>query len=135
MPPTRRKAKQRKVTTTASRVKQIKSLSQWDAALEKAGSKKIVVVQFSQTSMWACKQLRPIFSRYSALSSFKKALFIEVDVDEASVRFSASHCGYNAFDYCQAQSLKLLFLSIYRMLHLVLILSVSLHISVILKDC
>jgi hypothetical protein len=43
--------------------------------------------------MWACKQLRPIFSRYSALSSFKKALFIEVDVDEASVRFLSSHCG------------------------------------------
>jgi len=97
MPPTRRKAKQRKVTATASRVKQIKTISQWNAALEKAGSKKIVVVQFSQTSMWACKQLRPIFSRYSALSSFKKALFIEVDVDEASVRLKTSNCGTVAF--------------------------------------
>lgn len=109
MPPTRRKAKQRKVATTASRVKQIKSLSQWDAALEKAGSKKIVVVQFSQTSMWACKQLRPIFSRYSVLSSFKKALFIEVDVDEASVRFLLSHCRSVACTCGQAHRLHISF--------------------------
>ena len=48
--------------------------------------KKVVIVQFHQASVWACKQLRPIYARYSALPAFKNGIFIDVDVDENEVR-------------------------------------------------
>ena len=45
---------------------------------------KVLIVQFWQESSWPCKQLRPIFKRYSGLPGFKsKALFVEVDMDTA----------------------------------------------------
>jgi thiol-disulfide isomerase/thioredoxin len=45
---------------------------------------KVLIVQFWQESNWPCKQLRPIFKRYSGLPGFKsKALFVEVDMDAA----------------------------------------------------
>ena len=44
----------------------------------------MLIVQFWQESSWPCKQLRPIFKRYSGLPGFKsKALFVEVDMDAA----------------------------------------------------
>ncbi len=44
----------------------------------------MLIVQFWQESNWPCKQLRPIFKRYSGLPGFKsKALFVEVDMDAA----------------------------------------------------
>jgi thioredoxin-like negative regulator of GroEL len=51
--------------------------------LEKGRAKnKVVIVQFFQDSSWPCKQLRPIFKRYSGLPGFKsKAIFVEVDMD------------------------------------------------------
>ncbi|KAI8112231.1 hypothetical protein M9434_003555 [Picochlorum sp. BPE23] len=83
MPPRRRKPTQtRKTAAPKTRCRSITSISQFKAALEKGGTKKVVFVQFYQTSMWACKQLRPIFSRYSALPSFKNGIFVEVDTDE-----------------------------------------------------
>lgn len=84
MPP-RRKPRQRKNVAPASRVRNIKSIEQWENALEKAGTKRIVIAQFFQARVWTCQQLRPMFSRYSALPSFRKAIFLEIDVDEHSV--------------------------------------------------
>lgn len=87
MPPRRRKPTQtRKTAAPKTRCRSITSISQFNAALEKGGTKKVVFVQFYQTSMWACKQLRPIFSRYSALPSFKNGIFVEIDTDEYGVR-------------------------------------------------
>jgi hypothetical protein len=86
MPPRRKTTQRRTAASTKSRVRAIKSLDQFHAALEKGGTKKIVIAQFFQTSMWACKQLRPIFTRYSVLPAFKNAIFIEIDIDDNEVR-------------------------------------------------
>ena len=86
MPPRRRTAQRRTTSSSKSRVRTIKSLDQFHSALAKGGVKKVVIVQFHQASVWACKQLRPIYARYSALPAFKNGIFIDVDVDENEVR-------------------------------------------------
>lgn len=86
MPPRRRTTQRRSTSSSKSRVHAIKSLDQFNAALAKGGAKKVVIVQFHQASVWACKQLRPIYARYSALPAFKNGIFIEVDIDENEVR-------------------------------------------------
>jgi thioredoxin-like negative regulator of GroEL len=86
MPPRRRTAPQRRgASQPKSYVYSIGSVSQLNAALEKGRAKhKVVIVQFYQESSWACKQLRPIFRRYSGLPGFRaKALFVEVDMDNS----------------------------------------------------
>lgn len=85
MPPRRRTTQRRSTSSSKSRVRAIKSLDQFDAALERGGMKKVVIVQFHQASVWACKQLRPIYARYSALPAFKNGIFTEVDMDENEV--------------------------------------------------
>ena len=84
MPPRRRSAPQRRSTSLNTYDYAISSEAQFEAALAKGQAKnKLVVVQFWQESSWPCKQLRPIYKRYSGLPGFKRALFLDVDMDEA----------------------------------------------------
>jgi len=102
MPP-RRRAPKNKAASATSRVHKIKSREQWDAMLKKAGSKRLVVVQFYQTHVWTCKQMRPYFVKSSTHPKFRKAIFAEVDVDEQEVsRYICKICYHLTFPKIQA---------------------------------
>lgn len=59
--------------------------------MQKAGHKKLVFVQFYQSHVWTCKQMRPFFVKFSIQPKFRGAIFAEIDVDEMEVRNAYGH--------------------------------------------
>lgn len=79
MPP-RRRARPLK-GGPAGRVHHISSTDQWASMLEKAGDR-LVIVQYYQSTVLVCKQMRLYFTRLSGQPNFQKVIFAEVDVEE-----------------------------------------------------
>ena len=85
MAPMRRRRPANKAAAATSRVRKITSKEHLDSIMQKSGDSRIVVVQYFQAALWQCKQMRPFFSRHSANPKFRRAIFVEVDVDDHEV--------------------------------------------------
>ncbi|XP_056156473.1 thioredoxin [Lampris incognitus] len=71
-------------------IPEIEDLESFNAALEEAGDK-LVVVDFTAAWCGPCQQIGPIFLAMSKKPENKNVIFLKVDVDEA--QDVASHCG------------------------------------------
>ncbi|XP_030327049.1 thioredoxin isoform X2 [Strigops habroptila] len=68
-------------------VKSVGSLSEFEAELQSAGEK-LIVVDFSATWCGPCKMIKPFF--HSLCEKYGDVVFIEIDVDDA--QDVAAHC-------------------------------------------